>query len=92
MEDSSANYVMAPGCSYATLAHYNAPVHGGTSRPPVAPGTTSGHYIVPVYGGTGYDVLTGKGPGSCNGYFNITTAYGGSASQCSAKYVSKLCQ
>lgn len=92
MEDSSANFVNASACSYATLSHYNKSMPGETSRPPIPAGTVSGHYIVPVWGASGYDVLTGNGVGSCSGYFSIESAYGKNAGQCNQKYTTKLCQ
>jgi hypothetical protein len=87
---------MAPqggACSYATLTHYNGDhMMGPTMQGPNAPGQVTGSYVVPVYGAPGYDTLThGKSP-SCAGYFSIQGAYGKGASQCSTRYVQKMCQ
>ncbi len=88
------NSTVGAACSYATLSHYNnsAGLGGG---PPVPDRTrgVSGAYVVPSYGlGHGYNALThGQKMGSCNGFFNITNAYGKNANNCNTQYVRTLC-
>ena len=81
-------------CSYKNLANYNGYSAGQLNSPPVPATTTMNVQVVPNYGSIGYAALTG-GPDnvpSCNGYFNITSAYGDNAQNCNTQYMQRLCQ
>ena len=86
------NSTVGAACSYATLSQYNS---NGQLNVPVPDRTraVSGMYVVPTYGlGAGYNSLThGNKAGSCNGFFNITSAYGRNANNCNTQYVKTLC-
>tara|TARA_Y100000389_G_C17215478_1_gene390652 strand:+ start:310 stop:606 length:297 start_codon:yes stop_codon:yes gene_type:complete len=89
------NSSVGSACSYATLAHYN---NSGHMKVPVPQRTSgvSGAYVVPSYGVGShvntYAALThGNKTGSCNGFFNITNAYGQGANNCNTQYQRQLC-
>jgi len=76
-------------CTYNTLGNYSAKAGMG---PAVAKGTVVGRQIIPQYGAIGYKTLLhGDGTPSCNGYFNIQSAYGSGSGNCSTSYVSRVC-
>jgi hypothetical protein len=80
-------------CSFATLGTYNQ-MHGNGLMNPVAPNPsalqTAGVYIVPNYEAIGYDAFGSRG--SCNGFLNVTDAYGKNANKCSTQYFKRVCQ
>lgn len=66
---------VSPGCSYSTLAKYNA----SAARSVQPTHATTQYLLVPTYGGAAYNTLQHglPSPGnSCGEYFNINTAYG----------------
>lgn len=75
------------GCTYAHLGNYSAPYSMN-----VAPQgkVFSGQYIVPQWNPISYDSLTAP-VGSCNGYYDITGAYGKNAGNCQTTYRTSLC-
>ena len=78
--------VGSPGCAYKTSCS-----SGGSTMPPLRPGTTSGVFLTPNYGGIGYDALTHGVAGGCQQYFNIQDAYGSGAGNCKTSYTSRAC-
>jgi hypothetical protein len=86
------NQTVGASCSYATLSRYNS---NGQLAVPVPERTrgVSGAYVVPSFGlGHGYNSLThGRKTGTCNGFFNITSAYGKNANNCNTQFVRTLC-
>lgn len=83
--------VGAASCNYATLHSYN---RSQGMKPSVPAGFVPGS-IVPVFpsfGSVGYNSLNRGEPGmSCSGYMGISNAYGRGASNCSPKYLHKVC-
>jgi len=88
-------------CNYASLSRYNAQYGGVVSGPdmmappstyPPNTGVRPGSYIVPAYSAIGYSALQhGQSMPSCNGYFNITSAYGPNAGSCQTQYMNSTC-
>ena len=90
MSSEYNNAGVGNSCSYATLQHYNSVSSGSMRLPPQH--NVPGQYIVPVWGAPGYNTLThGQKVGSCNGFFNIESAYGKNANHCNTKYITTLC-
>ena len=81
-------------CSYVNLQNYNSQYAGTLGKPSVgaAARAVSGYYVVPSYSAIGYNALThGQEQPSCNGYFNITSAYGAGANDCDQQYGNRSC-
>jgi len=84
--------VTSNGCAYATLNSYNhnyfgrgrvgAPVLSQISSPEVV--------VVPAFGGPGYNTLEQAPVPSCNGYYDIDTAYPSYPNAC-GQFSSQLC-
>jgi hypothetical protein len=89
MSNNDFNNYSAGGaaCSYAALGSYN----DGYSMNVAPQGKqVSGMYIVPQWSAISYDSLTSAVP-SCNGYYDITKAYGSDAGSCQTTYRTSLC-
>ena len=85
--------VTSGGCSYATLEAYNQNYFGrGRVGAPMSAQTRSSEIVVvPSFGGIGYQNLTnGNAAPSCNGYFDIRSAYPNFPNTC-GKFTSNLC-
>ena len=88
--------VKGPGCNYASLYSYNQNYfgRGRVTIPQAASNRSSEVVVVPSYGGVGYNSLNTnignqKVP-SCNGFYNLTSAYPNFPSACNA-FSSRLC-
>ena len=77
------------GCSYKSLGNYSG---CNSTMAPIRAGAGANAMVVPTYGAIGYAALThGNSAGSCGGHFNIQSAYGAGAGNCSTAYTTRLC-
>lgn len=84
--------VNGSSCSYTSLSNYNSSAPGTLGSPAVKRSSVSGSYVVPNYSAIGYDALThNNAPPSCNGYFNISNAYGADAGSGKTNYRMSPC-
>jgi hypothetical protein len=76
-------------CNYKNLGNYS----GRNSTMAALPSSMNQNaFVVPGYGGISYETLNhGRTVPSCSGYFNIQSAYGAGAGNCSTEYKKKLC-
>ncbi len=90
MSEYYKSSVGSAACGYATLGSYN--MGGGGSMAPVpVTASASGQVVVPQYGAAGYNTLTHNVQGrSCNGHFNIQTAYPSADGNC-VNFVARTC-
>ena len=77
--------VGGPSCGYNTLGCYQGSY---PNMPGFKPGVTTGVMVTPNYSPTSYDSLSHGSSGLCNGYYNITDAYG---SDFRTGYTTRLC-
>jgi len=79
-------------CTYNSLEKY----YGKRSTLAPVPKVTiqnEGSYITPIYKPITYDTLISRPgmPPNCSGYYNIGSAYGENASNCSTKFETRNC-
>lgn len=80
--------VHGASCSYTNLSNYNSSSDANLNSPAFRASSTTSHYVIPQYGSVGYTTLThDKIDPSCVGYFNIQSAYGPNAEDCTTQYV-----
>ena len=86
--------VGAGGCAYSTLNSYNENYWGrGLAGAPSVSQTRSNEVvIVPSYGGVGYNTLMRNPVPSCNGYYNVRSAYPSYSNGSCGQFSSSLCQ
>jgi hypothetical protein len=83
--------VAGPGCNYATLQSYDQNYFGrGAVVVPQASQSRSAEIVIPSYGGIAYNVLSNSKVPSCNGFYDISSAYPSGTQGCSS-FSSNLC-
>ncbi len=82
--------VAGPGCNYATLQSYNQNYFGrGAVVVPQMSQSRSAEIVIPSYGGSSLSTFNVKTP-SCNGFYDISSAYPNGTQGCSS-FSNNLC-
>ena len=74
---------------YSTLTQYNTTMIP-TEQVRYLGKQSSGVYVIPQYSSPGYATLA-RTPQSGQVYYNITSAYGSTASECGTQFLSRNC-
>ena len=89
MSNEYNNYASVSACNYKNLGNYSG---SGSTMAALPSSMSQNAFVVPQYAAIGYDTLNhGRSVPSCSGYFNIKSAYGAGAGNCSTKYKTTLC-